>query len=73
MARLPDGIVAIYKGKDGHKNEFEKTYHELIMCKNCKHWDAEDTIGDQHFCPKTGCCEPPNFWCADGERRENDG
>lgn len=43
----------------------------VVRCKDCKWWDKDQTTdGVKGFCPNTGCCEEPDFYCADGERRE---
>ena len=79
MARMPDGFVFITK-VSGPKVKDGKAFvdvsideRELVMCKNCKWWDKDQTTdGVKGFCPNTGCCEQPDFYCADGERRESE-
>lgn len=45
----------------------------IIRCASCKWWDKDQTTdGVKGFCPNTGCCEKPDFYCADGERRERE-
>lgn len=80
MARIPDGWVFISKWSD-LKSEDGKLVatvsvdkRELVMCKNCKWWDKDlTTDGVKGFCLNTGYCKQPNFYCADGERRDEDG
>ena len=80
MARMPDGFVFITnvsgpKVKDGQAYaDVGVEERELVMCKNCKWWDKDQTTdGINGFCPNTGCCEEPDFYCADGERRQEHG
>lgn len=43
---------------------------ELIRCKDCKHWNKEEhdcNIKVGHF------TAPPDWYCADGERKDGDG
>jgi hypothetical protein len=63
MAKLPDGWIFIPKFKDLTTITVEQK--ELVCCKNCKQaeqceiyagWDG------QH----------PDWFCADGERRDDD-
>ena len=42
----------------------------VVHCKDCKHWNEEDrdcNIKVGHF------TAPPNWYCADGERKDGDG
>ena len=43
---------------------------EIIRCKDCKHWER-DAIFDEGWCRWKQQGEP-NWFCADGERRENE-
>lgn len=44
---------------------------ELVMCRNCKHWEMDwETVGDKRFCPLIDYFSEPEFFCADGERRD---
>ena len=77
MARFPDGWVFIPKVSDP---EFQNgnlvltvsvDERELVMCRNCKHWEMDwETVGDKHFCPLIDYFSGPEFFCADGERRD---
>ena len=43
----------------------------VVRCRDCKWWEkGQTTDGVKGFCPISGCCEGPDFYCADGERRE---
>lgn len=43
----------------------------VVRCRDCKWWDKDQTTdGVKGFCPNTGCGEQPDFYCADGERRD---
>ena len=67
MAKLPDGWIYIPRQKDMVTIEIEP--RELVMCRNCRHWNEEDhdcNIKVGHF------TAPPEWYCADGERRAND-
>lgn len=45
----------------------------VVRCRDCKWWGKDSTTdGYKRFCPNTGCCEEPDFYCADGERMENE-
>ena len=45
----------------------------VVRCKHCKWWDKDQTTdGYKGFCPHTGCCVKPDFYCADGARRDGD-
>lgn len=71
MARMPDGWVIVAEFDKLGVEVRLKEYRELVMCKNCKWWDKDQTTdGVKGFCPNTGCCEQPDFYCADGERRD---
>ena len=71
MARMPDGWVVTVEA-DGLDVRLKES-RELVMCKNCKWWDKDQTTdGVKGFCPNTGCCEQPDFYCADGERRDSE-
>ena len=53
------------------KEEFEAVYDkciEIVRCKDCKHWERDVVFSD-------GWCRGkhqgnPDWFCADGERRE---
>lgn len=71
MARMPDGFVFITnvsgpKVKDGQAYaEVNVEERELVMCKNCKCYNGK--IG---YCYRDGGSRKPDFYCADGERRD---
>ena len=74
MARFPDGLIFIPKFKDmtttKEPGELVITVEqrELVCCKNCKYWNADDydcNIKVGHF------TATPDFFCADGERKED--
>lgn len=77
MARLPDGWVFIPKVSKPELRDGELVStvsveeRELVMCKHCRHWDVDwETVGDKRFCPVMDHCTEPEFFCADGERRD---
>jgi len=71
MARFPDGWVFILnvsgpKVKDGQAYaDVSLEERELVMCKNCKCYNGK--IG---YCYRVGDSRGPDFYCADGERRD---
>ena len=66
MAKLPDGWVFIPRMKDAVTIEVEEL--ELVMCRNCRHADCFDKFT---VCRKAERkLVPSDFFCADGERRE---
>ena len=49
-----------------HLNDFTEVEGiEIVRCKECKHYM---TI----HCTCDGCCISDNWYCADGERKDND-
>ena len=42
---------------------------EVVRCKDCKH--HEDAGPGMVYCPDVGCCVREDFFCADGERRDD--
>ena len=77
MARMPDGFVFITnvsgpKVKDGHAYaDVSVEERELVMCKNCRHYDTEP-YGDVMFCYQgLGWTEPEDY-CSKGERGDED-
>ena len=43
----------------------------VVRCRDCDWWDTEcpnDT--KRGYCPNCGCTQPPDFFCADGKRRD---
>jgi hypothetical protein len=45
----------------------------VVRCRDCKWWEeGQTTDGVKGFCPISGCCEGPEFYCADGERRDSE-
>lgn len=50
-------------------------YPELIRCKDCKHWYFADNripCEQENVCGRNGIVVTPDWFCADGERRETD-
>ena len=45
----------------------------VVRCKDCKNWDRTWTLqSGLHFCPMIGLQTAKDWFCADGERREED-
>lgn len=62
-------------GEHGSDYQWNDNHGELVRCKDCIHWDKGhteecDNLGS--ICFHNGWCEP-DWFCADGERRDDDG
>ena len=45
----------------------------VVRCEKCRWWDKEQsTDGFKGFCENIGACTHPNWYCADGEWRDED-
>ena len=46
----------------------------VVRCKDCKHWQEDWTpeAHTGHYCSQTDLFSNAEFYCADGERREDD-
>ena len=46
----------------------------VVRCKDCKYWDMDwepvNAPKGDHFCSQIGLCAEGEWFCADGERRE---
>lgn len=52
----------------------EIIWDELVRCRYCKHWDktwTNDWSPDYHYCPMIDGVRKGDFYCSDGERRED--
>lgn len=71
MARMPDGFIIIAESdKKGTKVRLKKS-RELVLCKNCKHYE-EEPEGDVMMCYCGLGYTRPNDYCSRGERRESE-
>lgn len=75
MAKMPDGWIITPRVEYGQENVnvvLEKT--ELVKCKNCKHWEADWTPESHsgHYCPQIDVFSEAEFFCADGEKKEDE-
>ena len=52
---------------NGYDTGYEKRDDELVRCKDCKHW--EKSTG---HCPYNSIFTADDWFCADGERRDDD-
>lgn len=61
------------------RGQYQKGYadrdSEIVRCKNCKHYRINTVYPGTNmimtYCAKTGITESnPDFFCADGERKE---
>ena len=48
----------------------EDTVIEVVRCKDCKHWEQDVIFGDAYCRGKRQL--NPNWFCADGERRNDE-
>lgn len=77
---LSDGALVNYQAA-GHNNGLVKAIDvikglpsaqpEIVRCRECKHWEYDVIFAD-------GWCREkhqgdPNWFCADGERKESNG
>ena len=50
---------------------------EVVRCEDCEYWDTtwnpKAAKDGEHYCPATDLFTTPDWFCADGERRSNDG
>ena len=71
MPRMPDGwVITAESNKKGTETRL-KSYRELVMCKNCKHYEDEPD-GDVMMCYCGLGYTRPNDYCSRGERRESE-
>lgn len=46
----------------------------VVMCRDCQHWDTDwipnHARENEHFCPYIGLTTREDWFCADGEKRE---
>ena len=45
---------------------------EIVRCKDCEYWDNTWTEDSTGFCGNVDGRTTPDFFCADGERKESD-
>ena len=43
---------------------------EVVRCKDCRHYESDDLCGNAGCCKSTGLIVVHDWYCADGERRE---
>ena len=78
-------VLAIVNTKTGEYNPVHGDVREVILCKDCKHWDRYDKVfcdfdgKEWHGCKMLDCftsasgdppMTPEYFYCGDGERKE---
>ena len=66
IIRINDNDVV---DSDGNKRIEE--IHELVRCKDCKNVECEGVEG-LLVCEMSGFSHSPEFFCADGERKEKE-
>ena len=77
MARLPDGHIITLRGN--RNATITLTQRELVFCEHCKHSISAWENGKGGYCCTNhdgpideNCLIPPDWFCADGERRGED-
>lgn len=49
----------------------------VVRCRDCKNWETDwkpnYSIDGEHFCPMISLVTSEEWFCADGERRDDDG
>ena len=45
---------------------------EVVRCKSCKWWFMDKKYDGLYRCANDGLLHKPDWFCADGERRENE-
>lgn len=45
---------------------------EIVRCKDCEYWDTSWTEDSTGFCGNVDGRTTPDFFCADGERKESE-
>ena len=53
----------------------QEIVQELVRCKDCRWWERDYQTRyhpDERPCNRVGMGTPPEWFCADGERREDD-
>jgi hypothetical protein len=68
MAELPAGWIFIPKMKDAVTITVEK--RELVVCKDCKYSEKMCKPWDDIVCTRNRATHCPDWFCADGERRD---
>lgn len=69
--KLPDGWVLIaHMDAKAIKVDVEK--RELVMCRNCKHYETEAIGIGIGWCNELAIAQDGEFWCKKGEKRSDD-
>lgn len=73
-----DSMPSLIRGSFLTKEQVEKIKEPfrnlvfVVRCKDCIHWDkghTEECDNSESVCFHNGCCKP-NWFCADGERKD---
>jgi len=71
--------LPVAKHWDGHTEEdvtrlLTLDVRPVVLCRDCQNWDTDWTPKyareNEHFCPNIGLTTREDWFCADGERRE---
>lgn len=46
------------------------SYTQIVRCRDCKHYESDDLCGNTGCCKSTGLIVVHDWFCCDGERRE---
>lgn len=44
---------------------------KVVRCKDCKFGEYDEDFPNQYYCPNWGCAFRSDWYCADGEERED--
>ena len=72
MAKLPCGVIFTMESADKGTTINLKYLRELVFCKDCTLKECEGRNG-MIVCDITGESHRPDWFCADGERNEENG
>lgn len=57
---------------DGTDFQYFDNTGTIVRCKDCEYWDNTWTEDSTGFCGNVDGRTTPDFFCADGERKESD-
>ena len=74
IAVLHDDAMAPLKKQEEHKFFVDESGNitprpVVVRCKDCNYYDGDENIGIG-TCVKNGVCSTPDWFCADGKRKE---
>ena len=72
---MKEAIIQYNDDPDADGNHMVISWKEFVRCKDCKHWYFADNripSEQENVCGRNGIVVTPDWFCADGERRETD-